>query len=242
MKRNDSIVDLVAESKTNTQAANEFIKAHMPFIKSETSHFINRAPIEGQDDELSIAMIAFHEAITVYSEDRGSFLSFASLMIKNRLIDHWRKNKRHGKTVSIEKPLYDDEGSTISDTLTDGENPHDNHIIRKATRDEIIELTQQLKDFGVSLTDVAENSPKQKRTVDACKQAIAYAKSDPTIMSTFLRTRKLPLTKIVRGAKVDKKTIERHRKYLVALLLIYSNGYEIIRGHLSQVFREENTQ
>ena len=37
------------------------------------------------------------------------------------------------------------------------------------------------------------------------------------------------------GSGTDKKTMERHRKYLVAILLAFTNGYEIIRGHLCQV-------
>ena len=36
--------------------------------------------------------------------------------------------------------------------------------------------------------------------------------------------------------------MERHRKYLVALLLIYTNGYEIIRGHLAQVMEGGEAQ
>ena len=37
------------------------------------------------------------------------------------------------------------------------------------------------------------------------------------------------------SSDLDKKTMERHRKYLVAILLAFTNGYEIIRGHLCQV-------
>ena len=36
---------------------------------------------------------------------------------------------------------------------------------------------------------------------------------------------------------MERKTLERHRKYMVALLLIHTNGYEIIRGHLTQVMK-----
>ena len=50
-------------------------------------------------------------------------------------------------------------------------------------------------------------------------------------------TRRLPLAALADGAGVEKKTLERHRKYLMALLIIYSNGYEIIRGHLKQVLQ-----
>ena len=56
-------------------------------------------------------------------------------------------------------------------------------------------------------------------------------------MEEFLRTKRLPITQLSAGSGVEKKTLERHRKYLAALLLIYSNGYEIIRGHLKQVMK-----
>ena len=39
----------------------------------------------------------------------------------------------------------------------------------------------------------------------------------------------------VEGTVVERKTLERHRKYLAAFLLAFTNGYEIIRGHLCQV-------
>ena len=56
-------------------------------------------------------------------------------------------------------------------------------------------------------------------------------------MDTFLRTKKLPLNDLAAGSGVERKTLERHRKYMVALLLIYTNGYEIIRGHLKNVLK-----
>ena len=99
-----------------------------------------------------------------------------------------------------------------------------------------------MTEFGVSLTDVAESSPKQERTLTSCKEVIAYAKDNEEIMEEFLRTKRLPLSKILEGVDVPRKTIERHRKYVVALLLIYSNGYEIIRGHLAEVMKGVTAQ
>lgn len=241
MDKDHAIVQKVYESKADTQAADQLISTYMPFIKAETAKFLKRPPLEGQDDELSIAMIAFHEAIQGYSRTRGSFLSFASLLIKNRLIDYWRKNKRHSHTLSIDASHGEDEG-TLSDTLTDGEDMSENLVVHTATRAEIDELAKQMNEFGVTLTDVAENSPKQKRTLDTCKKALRYVKENPSVMETFLRTQRLPIKKLAEGANVEKKTLERHRKYLVALLLIYSNGYEIIRGHLSQVLKGEDAK
>lgn len=89
--------------------------------------------------------------------------------------------------------------------------------------------------FGVSFSDVAEHSPRQERTLEACRQAIRFAMADRTILDELLRTGKVPLSRLASGAGVERKTLERHRKYLVAMLLIQTNGYEIIRGHLHRV-------
>ena len=56
-------------------------------------------------------------------------------------------------------------------------------------------------------------------------------------MDVLLQTKKLPIGQLTAGSGVERKTLERHRKYMVALLLIYTNGYEIIRGHLKQVMK-----
>ena len=36
---------------------------------------------------------------------------------------------------------------------------------------------------------------------------------------------------------MERKTLEIHRRYLVAVLLICTNGYEIMRGHIMQVLK-----
>lgn len=239
MKKDHDIVHQVYAAKEDMLVADDFITQYLPFIKSETAKFLNRPVNEAHDDELSIAMIAFHEAIRGYSKARGAFLNFASVVIKNRLIDYWRSNKKHTQNISIEEPAsHDDE--TIGERLTDGTNPQSDEIHRQATEEEIEELSRQMADYGVTLTDVAENCPKQERTLEACKQVLNYAKAHPDLIKQLLATKQLPITALAEGSRVSKKTIERHRKYLVALLLIYSNGYEIIRGHLSHMIKEEN--
>ena len=67
------IVEQVYAAKEDVRAADDLIRAYLPFIKAETAKFLKRPPIEGHDDELSIAMIAFHEAIGGYSRTRGCF-------------------------------------------------------------------------------------------------------------------------------------------------------------------------
>ena len=82
---------------------------------------------------------------------------------------------------------------------------------------------------------MAENSPKQDRTLDACHRVLDFARRSPALLDRFLETRRLPMKELAQGSGVDKKTMERHRAYLVAILLAFTNGYEIIRGHLCQM-------
>ncbi len=55
----------------------------------------------GRDDEASIAMIAFNEAIDAYSSDGGgaSFLSFAEIVIKRRMVDFFRRQARRADEI-----------------------------------------------------------------------------------------------------------------------------------------------
>ena len=227
----------VYEAKKNSKAADRLIQSYMPFIQSETAKFLKR-PSNPDDDELSIAMFAFYEAIQNYSRLKGAFLKFAAMQIQHRLIDNYRKERRNQGHVSLDAPVSgENEEISLLDTMQDTENPYQDMEIREATRQEIAHLTAQMEEFGVSLNDVADNSPQQKRTLAVCQKAVYYARKNPEILEEFLQTKKIPLSRLAEGAEVEKKTLERHRRYLVAVLLICTNGYEIMRGHIMQVLK-----
>ena len=95
MNEVQDLVGRVQAARTDPEAADALIRQYMGFIRAETAKFIKRAPIDGQDEELSIAMLAFYEAILGYEQNRGAFLSYASRGIRNRMIDHYRKEKKY---------------------------------------------------------------------------------------------------------------------------------------------------
>lgn len=231
-----SIADRVSAAKGSSLAADQLIRDYLPFIKAQAYKTVGRHITE-EDDELSIAMIGFHEAVESYSRVRGAFLNYAALVMERKLIDYHRSQKRHLGHFSIDAPLSGDEQKTLSDTLEDKTKEYDLGAVRDATREEILELTRQLSEYRLSLTDIADNSPKQERTHASCMRALAYAREHPELIREFKKTKRLPLNELVNGSGAERKTLERHRKYLMALLLIYSNGYDIIRGHLKQILR-----
>ena len=72
------------------------------------------------------------------------------------------------------------------------------------------------------------------RTVP-CHKVLEAARSHPRLLEHLIQNRKLPVAELAELSGVSRKTMERHRTYLVAILLAYTNGYEIIRGHLCQI-------
>lgn len=236
MNQEHEIVMQVENAKTDLEAADGLLRQYLPFIKSETAKFIHRNPEEGRDDELGIAMFAFHEAVLHYSRGKGTFLRFAAMMIKNRLIDYYRKEKHHEGTLSLDAgDGSEDESRSLYAKLDSGKDEIEEIYIRQAAKEEIMEFAGCLASYGLSLSDIADNCPKQERTLFACHRALNCARENPEILEELERGKKLPLALLTEKSGVERKTLERHRKYMMAILLAYTNGYEIIRGHLCQI-------
>lgn len=236
MPNEHKIIGLVYAAKNDTAKADDLIRAYIPFIRREASKCMKRACTDS-DDEYSIALMAFYEAIMGYEKDRGAFLGYASMLIHSRLTDYARKEMRHQGNVSLYEEKGDGDGTTLADTLADGTDVLEERALRDATRQEIEELANVMKGFGISFSDVADNCPKQERTLRTCTEVIRYAGANPHILDLMLQTKKLPLAELVKGSGAERKTLERHRKYLLAMLLILTNGYELIRGHLKCVLK-----
>ena len=230
-----SIVAQVYAAKTDPEAADALIGQYMGFIRSETVKFTHAAPENGREDELSIAMLAFYEAVLSYERSRGAFLPYAARNIRNRLIDHYRVEKRHGNVISLHAPAGEEEDGSLMDVLPDQRDQIQAYQQRSASQAEIQEFGAQLAEFGITFSDVADNCPRQERTLAACRRVLDYARAKPELLARMVETRRLPMGELSQGSGTDKKTMERHRKYLVAILLAFTNGYEIIRGHLCQI-------
>ena len=235
MQKDQGIIKAVYGAKKDPRKADELIRSYIPFIRSEAAKCISRVCTE-QDDEYSIAMIAFHEAILGYERERGAFLGYASMLIKSRIIDYQRREARHQGQVSIYAESGEDD-RTILDEMADGRDRYEEAVNLEATKQEIAELSAVMARFGVSFSDVADHSPRQERTLEACTRAVRWAAGDELLLEELLRTGKLPMARLVQGSGAERKTLERHRKYILAMLLIQTNGYEIIRGHLRHVFK-----
>lgn len=224
----------IRAARRDPACADAMIGQYMPFIRSETIKFTHAPPEAGHEDELNIAALAFYEATLSYEGERGAFFPYAARAIRSRLIDYCRAEQRHSGALSIYE-CTGEEGRPLLECLPDTRDEIGEYDLRQASRAEIQQFGQQLAAFGLTFSDIADNCPRQERTLDACMAVLDCARADPVLLDRLTVTGRLPVKELALGSGVDKKTIQRHRKYLVAILLAFTNGYEIIRGHLCRL-------
>ncbi|WP_040346095.1 RNA polymerase sigma factor SigI [Neobacillus bataviensis] len=214
----------------------ELIDAYKPFIAKTVSSVCRRYIYES-DDEFSIGLIAFNEAIEKYSTERGSsLLSFSEVIIKRRIIDYIRKQtKNQHISIDITNTSQEEEsaGSIIVNELSlDDYQKKNDEQLRK---EEILHFQRLLTTFDLSFSDLVENSPKH---ADARKSAILTAKilvEDPELKESLFEKKRLPIKQLEKMVNVSRKTIERNRKYIIAIALILSNDYLYMKDYIKGV-------
>jgi RNA polymerase sigma factor len=220
----------------DTYLLNEIIDAYKPFIAKNVSSVCKRYIYE-TDDEFSIGLIAFNEAIEKYSPEKGSsLLSFAEVIIKRRVIDYIRKQtKNQHISIDLTYSSLEEEsaGMVIVNELSLEEyRKKSDEEIRK---EEIIHFQTLLTSFDLSFSDLVENSPKH---ADARENAILVARQligDKELKSFLLEKKRLPIKQLEKMVNVSRKTIERNRKYIIAIALILSSDYVYLNDYLKGV-------
>lgn len=214
---------------------NVLIQDYKPFIINIVSKEIGRFVSDGDCDELSIGLMAFNEAIDRFDTHRSkSFLSFAERVIKNRLIDFYRKEKKNMETIPISylNEVYDNE-NIEERYFTDN-----SQMEAQDVSEEMEDFAKELLSFGISLEDLVENSPKHLDTrKKAVKIASEMVKND-ILMKKIMDNRKIPISEVERHLNVSRKVIHNNKKYILAVCLILMSKNEIIKSYVDNLLKE----
>ncbi|MFK9094492.1 RNA polymerase sigma factor SigI [Bacillus salipaludis] len=214
----------------------ELIDAYKPFIAKTVSSVCRRYIYE-TDDEFSIGLIAFNEAIEKYSSERGSsLLSFSEVIIKRRVIDYIRKQtKNQHISIDITNASQEEESAgmvIVNELSLDDYHKKNDEQLRK---DEILHFQNLLTTFDLSFSDLVDHSPKH---ADARKSAILTAKmlvDNQELKELLFEKKRLPIKQLEKMVKVSRKTIERNRKYIIAIALILSSDYVYMKDYIKGV-------
>lgn len=238
MKQADELAVLAAE---DTQCMEELIKKHERFILKCAAETTRRY-IAKSDDEWSVALVAFSQAVKSYSLEKGGFLSFAELVIKRRLIDYIRAQAKHGSEITVNPAVFGSEPEEQDDdiALKAEIRKKVSHTPSYALKEEIEAITDLLAWYGFSFFSLIESSPKAEKTKSACAKAVRYLMANPLLISEIRHSKQLPTKAIEENGGVPRKIIERHRKYIIAAAEIITGDYPCLAEYMRFIREEPN--
>lgn len=229
---------VLAVQKGDEDTRHHLLMNYQPFIATCVSKVCKRYIDPEKDDEFSIGLIAFNEAMESYSVKKGSsFLSFARLVITRKVIDYIRSMNKEPVHVSLD--YYDQEENEEGDSYwiisEQAKEAYREEEIAKFRREEIEEYNQKLKDYKLSFAELSRISPKHQ---DARESAIAIAKfiyNHSEFKKYVLKKKRLPIKKLLPYVNVSKKTIERNRKYILAIFILLNEDYVFLKDYVKEV-------
>ncbi|MGI6776528.1 MAG: RNA polymerase sigma-I factor [Acetivibrionales bacterium] len=221
----------VEKIQNNEDEINKLVEEYKPFIASCTEKVTGRYVRYGEDDELSIALMAFVEAVKAYNSKKGGFLPFARNVIKRRLIDYFRKECRHNSVIPLS--TYYSENEEEKDLSAElSIEKHEIDRLSEYRRMELEELKKELDKWEISFFELADASPKHRKTKKMCAEIINFLISDRKLLSVIKNKKYLPIAEIERSTGIPRKKIERSRKYILAVIIIMTGDYQYIQDYL----------
>lgn len=232
LKKKKSLEESIIKiQQGDSKLRNEIIHSYKPFIAKTVSTVCKRYITES-DDEFSIGMMAFNEAIDKFTSDKGnSLIAFAEIIIKHRIIDYLRsQSNRKESTFSS---TFDDEGKDQSVL----DHMHSMRAFEKEReaekrKEEIQSYNIRLHEFGLSFQELVSVSPKHK---DAREGAIAIAEmimNDEELKNSLLATKRLPIKQLEQKVLVSRKTIERNRKYIISICVLLNEEFPYLAQYI----------
>lgn len=227
-----SLEERVYLSKNDINEKNKLIQEYIPFIRDVTHQKIGRFIVEGRDEELSIAMLGFEEAIDKFDETKGRFINFARMIINFRLTDYYRKNKGQSKILSLDIDNREDilNSLDIDEAIKRYEMEEEN----SQRANEIAEFNRDLKKWNITLADLVKHSPKQKKLRDYYKEMAYFIYEDEELLNELLKSKHLPIKKIKEKRLVPQKKLERGRIYIIGLIIILNGDYDFISEYIQR--------
>jgi RNA polymerase sigma factor len=229
----------VAAAQAGDQAIREgLLVDYRPFVLRVASRACGRFLRPEVDDEASVALVAFNEAIDRYDAQSGaSFITFAEMVVKRRLIDHFRRARGSRETPLSDFEVEDAEGQVSNPVeVAAALAAHRERDEAEDRRLDIERFQAALREYGIGLHDLVRVCPQHR---DARERAIAVARAvagNPEWAAYLREHRALPLRAIERagGLGLSRKTLERQRKYIIAVTLVLMERIEHLMAYLPE--------
>lgn len=207
--------------RSNSQCENKFIEEHFPFIIKSISKVTKRYVSIENDEEFSIGVLAFHEAMKKYSEDKGPFLPFANLVISSRIKNYLLKENKYRLDPSLES--LKEEGIEFSEEFI---NPIED---RNYLKDEIESLKLYMKEFNFDFEDLVNDAPKHKKTRENAINLSEKVSKEKPLLDFMYEKKRLPIKRISLQFNVTEKIIKGSKKFIITVIIIFDKNYRNLK-------------
>lgn len=231
----NSVLDTIIKIQTgNSEARENFIREYKPFIAKTSMDICKRLLTWGESDELSLGMIAFNTALDTYDPNkRVPFLPYARVVIQNKLKDFFRKESRLQKECSFNS---EPDGKTLSPAeIQSAWKDFQDRTIEEERRDELLAYEKLLGRFGIDFMALVDVSPKHKDSRQNLFEVAAFIAGNSEMMKQLQQKKQLQISDLVTKTNVNRKTLERGRKFIIAtaLVLHYRMEYPYIHAYIN---------
>jgi RNA polymerase sigma factor len=233
-KESDGVNGILAEIKSgNTELKEKFIGDYKPFVIKAVFNCTGRRVEIENSEEYSIGLLAFNEAIDSFDFSKNkNFFGFSEQVIKRRLIDYVRKNTETKNKVFPFTYFSDEQNNDFEERYLTSDSTNEFNNIE--VKEDILIFKDKLKMYGISFRDLLTCAPKHKDSRVLCIKIAKVIAEDERILDKLEKTKTLPIQEILKVVHVYRGTLEKNRKFVIALCLIMTSGLEVLNGYISQ--------
>lgn len=217
----------ILKIKEDEYLRNRFIERYKPFIAKYTSSLCHRYLQYGESEELSIALLAFNESIDRFNGE-GIFFEYSKTVMKSRLYDYFSSKtyKESHQYLSL------DDDNSIYYLNRNSENVFQEELRQDYLKEEIEVLKVILKTYRIDILDLYQYRPKHLLSRKHIHLLIKEILLHEDIVSQIIDQGRLPVKKILSLYKTTEKKIEPYRKYILAIIIICSGQFELLKEYM----------
>ena len=215
--------------KGESHLRDELINHYWDFITAVVTRMIRKSA--RNTDEFSVALEAFNEAIDSFNVSKNvEFIKFAGVVINRRVIDYIRKNKKYTKEYPFTYFEANDDEHFLD--RYSKENP-EVFTSNLEIQEEIMKFKNDLLAYGITYDDLVQRAPKHYDTKLLCINIAKKLASSQELSKRLTSEKRLPVSELTTSFGLNRKTVENHRKYIIALYLILNSDLDVIKSYMT---------
>ncbi|MES0341450.1 MAG: RNA polymerase sigma-I factor [Candidatus Humimicrobiaceae bacterium] len=214
-----TLEERVKKARGNNDLLSTLISEFKPFIASIAQKRVGRYLYYGEDEELSVGLMAFKEAVDSFNPGKGKFLSFLRMVISMRLIDYYRKQDKEA-SLNVSDEEEDPELAWDRKSIEQFQADEDSEDLKT----EIIGYSAALSKWGISLDQLVGVSPRREELKKLYQDIARRIADNKGLLDSLMETGRLPIKEIGKEIGIHRKKLERGRIYIIAMVLAIRSG------------------